>query len=105
MLNYLPQVGLTEAQNRFNRVFKEFIRVFAQKEHPLVIFLDDLQWADSATLKLMQTLITDPEQQYLLLIGAYRDNEVSPTHPLIQTVEEIEKRVQLSTISCCNRWV
>ena len=87
----VPQVGLTEAQNRFNRVFKEFIRVFAQKEHPLVIFLDDLQWADSATLKLMQTLITDSEQQYLLLIGAYRDNEVSPTHPLIQTVEEIEK--------------
>ena len=87
----VPEVSLTEAQNRFNRVFKEFIRVFARKEHPLVIFLDDLQWADSATLKLMQTLITDPEQQYLLLIGAYRDNEVSPTHPLIQTVEEIEK--------------
>ncbi|MEG3842579.1 AAA family ATPase [Microcoleus sp. herbarium14] len=87
----VPQVGLTEAQNRFNRLFKEFIRVFAQKEHPLVIFLDDLQWADSATLKLMQTLITDPDQQYLLLIGAYRDNEVNPTHPLIQTVEEIEK--------------
>ncbi|WP_293128170.1 ATP-binding sensor histidine kinase [Microcoleus sp. bin38.metabat.b11b12b14.051] len=85
------EVGPAEAQNRFNRLFKEFLRVFAQKEHPLVIFLDDLQWADSATLKLMQLLITDPEQQYLLVIGAYRDNEVSPTHPLIQTVEEIEK--------------
>lgn len=85
------EIGSIESQNRFNRVFKEFIRVFAQKEHPLVIFLDDLQWADSATLKLMQTLITDPDRQYLLLIGAYRDNEVSPTHPLIQTVEEIEK--------------
>ncbi|MEG3848132.1 AAA family ATPase [Microcoleus sp. herbarium19] len=87
----VAELGPVESQNRFNRVFKEFIRVFAQKEHPLVIFLDDLQWADSATLKLMQILITDPEQQYLLLIGAYRDNEVSPTHPLIQTVEEIEK--------------
>ncbi|MEZ2278319.1 MAG: AAA family ATPase [Microcoleus sp.] len=87
----VPELGRVESQNRFNRVFKEFIRVFAQKEHPLVIFLDDLQWADSATLKLMQTLITDPDQQSLLLIGAYRDNEVSPTHPLIQTVEEIEK--------------
>ena len=87
----VAELGPVESQNRFNRIFKEFIRVFAQKEHPLVIFLDDLQWADSATLKLMQTLITDPEQQYLLLIGAYRDNEVSPTHPLIQTVEEIEK--------------
>ncbi|MEO6862183.1 MAG: AAA family ATPase [Microcoleus sp.] len=87
----VPEVGPTEAQNRFNRLFKEFLRVFPQKEHPLVIFLDDLQWADSATLKLMQLLITDPDQQYLLLIGAYRDNEVSATHPLIQTVEEIEK--------------
>ena len=87
----VAELSPVESQNRFNRVFKEFIRVFAQKEHPLVIFLDDLQWADSATLKLMQTLISDPEQQYLLLIGAYRDNEVSPTHPLIQTVEEIEK--------------
>ncbi len=85
------ELGPIESQNRFNRVFKEFISVFTQKEHPLVIFLDDLQWADSATLKLMQTLITDPDRQCLLLIGAYRDNEVSPTHPLIQTVEEIEK--------------
>ncbi|MEG4486199.1 AAA family ATPase [Microcoleus sp. D2_18a_B4] len=87
----VPELAPVESQNRFNRVFKEFIRVFAQKEHPLVIFLDDLQWADSATLKLMQILITDPDQEYLLLIGAYRDNEVSPTHPLIQTVEQIEK--------------
>jgi predicted ATPase/signal transduction histidine kinase len=87
----VPQLGSTESQNRFNRVFKEFIRVFTQKEHPLVIFLDDLQWTDSATLKLMQLLVTDPESQYLLFIGAYRDNEVSPTHPLIQTLEEIQK--------------
>ncbi len=87
----VPELDGTEAQNRFNRVFTEFINVFAQKEHPLVIFLDDLQWADSATLKLMQILTADPESKYLLLIGAYRDNEVSPTHPLIQTLEEIEK--------------
>ncbi|MEA5593875.1 AAA family ATPase [Rivularia sp. UHCC 0363] len=87
----VPQLDGTEAQNRFNRVFTEFINIFAQKEHPLVIFLDDLQWADSATLKLMQILTADLESKYLLLIGAYRDNEVSPTHPLIQTLEEIEK--------------
>ncbi|MEM9924163.1 MAG: ATP-binding sensor histidine kinase [Cyanobacteria bacterium P01_D01_bin.50] len=87
----VPQLGGIEAQNRFNRVFSEFINVFAQKEHPLVIFLDDLQWADSATLKLMQLLSADSECKYLLLIGAYRDNEVSPTHPLIQTLEGIEK--------------
>ncbi|MBD2448128.1 AAA family ATPase [Nostoc sp. FACHB-152] len=85
----VPDLGPTESQNRFNQVFKEFIRVFTQKEHPLVIFLDDLQWADSATLKLMQLLMTDPDTKYLLLIGAYRDNEVNSTHPLIQTIEEI----------------
>ncbi|MGB3650359.1 MAG: AAA family ATPase [Rivularia sp. (in: cyanobacteria)] len=88
----VPQLGGTEAQNRFNRVFTEFINVFAKKEHPLVIFLDDLQWADSATLKLMQILTAESETKYLLLIGAYRDNEVSPTHSLIQTLEEIEKK-------------
>lgn len=87
----VPQLAPTESQNRFNRVFQQFIGVFTQKEHPLVIFLDDLQWADAASLKLMQLLITDPESQYLLLIGAYRDNEVSATHPLMQTVEEIQK--------------
>ncbi|BAZ29792.1 multi-sensor signal transduction multi-kinase [Cylindrospermum sp. NIES-4074] len=87
----IPQIGAIESQNRFNRLFSEFTRVFAQKEHPLVIFLDDLQWADSATLKLMQLLITDSDSKYLLLIGAYRDNEVSSGHILIQTIEEIEK--------------
>jgi predicted ATPase/signal transduction histidine kinase/tRNA A-37 threonylcarbamoyl transferase component Bud32 len=87
----VPELGGTEAQNRFNRVFTEFINVFAKKEHPLVIFLDDLQWADSATLKLIQILTVESETKYLLLIGAYRDNEVSPTHPLTQTLEQIQK--------------
>lgn len=86
----VPQVGGLEAQNRFNRVFQQFVRVFCQPQHPLVIFLDDLQWADSASLKLMELLTTDEGSQYLLIIGAYRDNEVSPTHPLIQTVEKIQ---------------
>ncbi|MDZ8189858.1 MAG: AAA family ATPase [Nostoc sp. ChiSLP02] len=85
------QLSAAESQNRFNRVFTDFIRVFAKKEHPLVIFLDDLQWADSATLKLIQLLISDQNTKYLLLIGAYRDNEVSITHPLIQTIEDIHK--------------
>ncbi|MEG3842283.1 ATP-binding sensor histidine kinase [Microcoleus sp. herbarium14] len=87
----VPQLGATESQNRFNRVFKEFLHVFACKEHPLVIFLDDLQWADSASLRLMKLLITDPDSKYLLLVGAYRDNEVNPAHPLIQAVEEIRQ--------------
>ncbi|MFN6486867.1 MULTISPECIES: protein kinase domain-containing protein [unclassified Nostoc] len=86
----VAQIGATESQNRFNHVFKEFIQVFTQKEHPLVIFLDDLQWADSATLNLIQLLITDTDSKYFLFIGAYRDNEVSPAHPLIQKIEEIK---------------
>ncbi|MEG3863807.1 ATP-binding protein, partial [Microcoleus sp. herbarium12] len=87
----VPELGPTESQNRFNRVFKQFISVFAAKSHPLVVFLDDLQWADSASLKLIELLVTDSDSKYLLLIGAYRDNEVSPTHPLIQTIEIIQK--------------
>ncbi|AFZ26731.1 putative ATPase [Cylindrospermum stagnale PCC 7417] len=86
----VPVLPPTEAQNRFNQVFQNFIRVFTQSEHPLVIFLDDLQWADHASLKLIQLLATT-EKQSLLLIGAYRDNEVNAAHPLIQTVEEIRQ--------------
>lgn len=87
----IAQLEPKEAQTRFQRVFIKFIEVFARQEHPLVIFLDDLQWVDSATLKLMQLLVTDTDIQYLLLIGAYRDSEVSPTHSLINTIEQIEK--------------
>ncbi len=79
------------AQNRFNLLFGKFIRVFATAEHPLVIFLDDLQWADSASLKLMQVLLGENDMGYLLLIGAYRDNEVYPAHPWRLTLEEIYK--------------
>ncbi|ACC82463.1 trifunctional serine/threonine-protein kinase/ATP-binding protein/sensor histidine kinase [Nostoc punctiforme] len=86
----VAQIGATESQNRFNRVFKEFIQVFTQKQHPLVIFLDDLQWADSATLNLIQLLVTDTDSKHLLFIGAYRDNEVNTAYPLIQIIEEIK---------------
>lgn len=87
----VKQLGSSESQNRFNRVFQQFINVFCQREHPLVIFLDDLQWADPASLKLLQLISTDNSSQYLFVIGAYRDNEVSPTHALIQTIEKIRK--------------
>jgi predicted ATPase/signal transduction histidine kinase/tRNA A-37 threonylcarbamoyl transferase component Bud32 len=102
------------AENRFNLLFQRFIQVFTSKEHPLVIFLDDLQWADAASLKFIQlftTSIPSPlfystksedardleaeeigiNEGSLLLIGAYRDNEVSRTHPLYLTLNEIEK--------------
>ncbi|MBD2593309.1 AAA family ATPase [Nostoc spongiaeforme FACHB-130] len=87
----IPLLGINEAQNRFNRLFQQFIYVFSQTEHPLVIFLDDLQWADVASLKLIQLLISDIESKYLLLMGAYRDHEVNLTHPLILTLAEIQK--------------
>ncbi|RKZ91593.1 MAG: serine/threonine protein kinase, partial [Candidatus Parabeggiatoa sp. nov. 1] len=86
-----PELEASAAQNRFNRLFQKFINVFTTAEHPLVIFLDDLQWIDSASVKLMQLLISETDTHYLLLIGAYRDNEVSPAHPLMLTLEDIQK--------------
>ncbi|BAZ16238.1 two-component hybrid sensor and regulator [Calothrix sp. NIES-4071] len=86
----VSELSGTAAQNRFNSIFQKFIRVFTTKEHPLVMFLDDLQWADSASFKLIELLMGE-NSGYLLLIGAYRDNEVSPTHPLMMTLEEIHK--------------
>ncbi|HEY9649960.1 MAG TPA: AAA family ATPase, partial [Coleofasciculaceae cyanobacterium] len=88
----VPELGLTESQNRFNLVFKNFIRAFCTKEHPLVIFLDDLQWADLATLKLIELMMRDADSQYLFLIGAYRDNEVNPIHPLMMTLDGLRKQ-------------
>ncbi|AFY41078.1 ATP-binding sensor histidine kinase [Nostoc sp. PCC 7107] len=88
----------TAAQNRFNLLFQKFTQVFTSPDHPLVIFLDDLQWADSASLNLMQILMADTN--YLLLIGAYRDNEVHPGHRLILTLNEIqEKQIPINTIT------
>ncbi|MEG3922530.1 AAA family ATPase [Microcoleus sp. T3_A4] len=81
----------TAAQNRFNLLFQNFIKVFTKPEHPLVMFLDDLQWADSASLRLMQLLVTESETGYLLVIGAYRDNEVLAAHPLMQTLDAVVK--------------
>jgi predicted ATPase/class 3 adenylate cyclase/tRNA A-37 threonylcarbamoyl transferase component Bud32 len=86
----LPELGPNESQNRFNLVFQNFIKVFTKPEHPLAIFIDDLQWADGASLKLIQLLMSGASTG-LFLIGAYRDNEVSSVHPLMLTVEEITK--------------
>jgi serine/threonine protein kinase len=88
----VPTLGTNESQNRFNLVFGNFIRAFCSREHPLVIFLDDLQWSDLATLKLMERLIEDTQTQYLLILGAYRDNEVSSGHPLNVTLERLRQK-------------
>ncbi|MER3432857.1 MAG: serine/threonine protein kinase [Leptolyngbya sp. ERB_1_1] len=87
----VAQLDAVQSQNRFHRVFQQFIQVFSQPEHPLVLFLDDLQWADFSSLRLIQRIVSDSDHQGLLLIGAYRDNEVSLTHPLIQTLEDIRQ--------------
>ncbi|MBD2578035.1 ATP-binding sensor histidine kinase [Oscillatoria sp. FACHB-1406] len=87
----VPELSGTAAQNRFNVLFEKFVRVFAKKEHPLVIFLDDLQWVDPASLNLLQLLTSEANGGYLLILGAYRDNEVDGSHPLMLSLDEIRK--------------
>ena len=95
----VPELSGNAAQNRFNLLFQRFIAVFTTPEHPLVMFLDDLQWADSASLNLMKVLMASGETGYLLLLGAYRDNEVYPAHPLMLALSELEKeRAVISTL-------
>lgn len=87
----IPKLGAKETQNRFNRAFRQFVGVFCQPGRPLVIFLDDLQWADSGSLNLLELLLSEESDRHLLAIGAYRDREVSTVHPLIQTLEAMHK--------------
>lgn len=91
----VPVLPPSEAQNRFNRVFLRFVQVFPAAEHPLVLFLDDLQWADMPSLKLIELLLSDIESTHLLLIGAYRDNEVDARHPLTQIIETLRAEEDL----------
>ncbi|HSR38022.1 MAG TPA: serine/threonine-protein kinase PknK, partial [Phnomibacter sp.] len=87
----VAEVGGMEAQNRFNYLFRKLVNVLATPDHPLVLFIDDLQWADSSSLSLLQVLMTDRDSQHMLCICAYRDNEVSPSHPFMITVGDIQK--------------
>jgi predicted ATPase/transcriptional regulator with GAF, ATPase, and Fis domain len=82
-------LGPTESLNRFRLVLETFLATLARPEHPMVLFLDDLQWADAATLSVLGTLLTSPDIGCLLLIGAYRENEVHAGHPLHKTVGDI----------------
>ncbi len=87
----IQELPPAEAQVRFNRVFQQFLGVFSTSEHPLVVFLDDLQWADLASLGILKHLLGDEDMPPVLLVGAYRDNEVSPSHPLMLMLEEVRK--------------
>ena len=85
----VPDLPPQAAQGRFQLVLRRFIGVFARPEHPLALFLDDLQWLDAATLDFLEDLSTQPDVHHLMLIGAYRDNEVDSTHPLWRRLEAI----------------
>src|SRR5262249_25986457 len=87
----VPELSPQDAQRRFQLVFRRFISVFARPEHPLALFLDDLQWLDAAPLDVIEDLLTQPDVRHLLVIGAYRDNEVDPTHPLMRKLEAIRQ--------------
>jgi PAS domain S-box-containing protein len=87
----LPDLPPQDAQNRFQLVFRRLLGAFARPEHPLALFLDDLQWLDAATLDLLERLVTHPEVQHLLVVGAYRDNEVTSSHPLTGMLGAIRK--------------
>jgi len=91
-----PQPPITElpaheAQSHFQRVFRRMVGVFARAEHPLALFLDDLQWLDRATLDLIEHLVVHEEVRHLLLLGAYRDNEVGPAHPLARMLARVRE--------------
>ncbi len=92
------EVGSAEMQKRFIETFARFVGVFCQQAHPVLLFLDDLQWADSASLKLLELLIGGQNEYCLLVVAAYRDNEVSSAHPFMLCIEEIEKKKTIQTI-------
>src|SRR5271170_293035 len=102
----VPELEPQQAQSRFQLMFRRFIGVFARPEHPLALFLDDLQWLDAATIDLLEVLLTRSDVQHLMLIGAYRDNEVNSVHPLMRKLEAIRQagaRVQeilLAPLTC-----
>jgi predicted ATPase/signal transduction histidine kinase len=96
----VPELEAFEAQNRFNLVFQGFVQVFCKRAHPLVLFLDDMQWADAASLNLVTLIVSTRATDSLLLVTTYRDNEVSANHPFMQAVNEQAKQgVQIHTIS------
>jgi predicted ATPase len=87
----VPALPPAEAQTRFQITFANFVKVFATADHPLVLFMDDLQWSDVPTLNLLARLATARDVGHLLIVGAYRDNAVDTTHPLMVTLDQLRK--------------
>ncbi|MGR8935928.1 MAG: AAA family ATPase [Gammaproteobacteria bacterium] len=95
----VPHLGTEENQNRFNRLFQQFLHVFTRRNQPLVLFIDDLQWVDSASLNLIKQFMLNRQQRYFLFIGAYRDNEVDDHHPFIAAGRDLKKAgVEISNL-------
>lgn len=95
----VPVLPPNEAENRFNLVFKNFLDIIASKEHPLILFLDDLQWADKASLDLIEKLIEPHKERHLFIIGSYRDNEIHRGHPLQFLIDSLNnKGIAINTI-------
>lgn len=93
-------LGPTEARNRFQLVMANFVRAIGTVDHPLVLFLDDLQWADLPSLELLGQLACEPEARHLLILGAYRHNEVTPSHPLAAVLKQMQSDgARVETIS------
>lgn len=91
----VPELPPHETSNRFNLVFMNFVCVFASQDHPLVVFLDDLQWTDESSLGFIRALMSKSDASHLLIIGAYRENEVEATHPLLLSLNEVKKSGQI----------
>ncbi len=98
----LPEMDSEKSQYRFNKVLGEFIRIFTKREHPLVIFLDDLQWADDASLHLISRIMSDFSEGYLLLVAAYRETDVDETHPLNRLMTDCSDRISRVSLDPLN---
>lgn len=102
ILDVIPEIGLItgpqpavvelppqEAQNRFHLAFTQFVKAIATPEHPLVLCLDDLQWADPSSLKLLESIVSSPDISHLYILGTYRSNEPAHDHPLVPMIRSI----------------
>ncbi len=85
-----PAVGAAEARHRFEICFKRFVRALCRPDHPLILFIDDLQWGDRASMNLLKGLMLDGGIPHLMIIAAFRDNEVDDRHPLIKMRAALE---------------
>jgi predicted ATPase/class 3 adenylate cyclase len=94
----VPALPMNESKNRFDQVFNSFIRSFASKDYPLCIFLDDLQWLDTTTRRWLENTLLDSSLKHLLIICAYRENEVSPSHPLVMMLDRLKSQGVGSTL-------